>query len=135
MELFLNGMIQKKVIFANPDSLYSRYSDYGNKYLNYNSDIKFATDKKNYKYINNGVSCLFSTDPKNNFHLIIAGATNFYEACKLLEEGKENYSSSNAKGSYYSSASATQKEGVINYFILIHLEKMIINFKINMINM
>ena len=28
------------------DSLYRRYSDYGNKYLNYNSDIQFAADKK-----------------------------------------------------------------------------------------
>ena len=89
----------------NPDSLYRRYSDYGNKYLNYNSDIKFATDKKNYKYINNGVSCLFSADPKLNLHPLITGATNFYEACKLLDEGKVQYS----KTPYYSSA--TQKEG------------------------
>jgi hypothetical protein len=27
------------------------YSDYGNKYLNYNSDIQFAADKKNNKFL------------------------------------------------------------------------------------
>ena len=92
----------------NPDSLYRRYSDYGNKYLNYNSDIRFATDKKNYKYINNGVSCLIG-DPRSSF----VGATSFYEGCKLLDEGNVKYSSSNAKQPYYSYSSllATQKEG------------------------
>ena len=96
----------------NPDSLYRRYSDYGNKYLNYNSDIKFATDKKNYKYINSANSCRILNDPKSYaFYNTITGANNFYEACKLLDEEKVKYSTSNAKTPYYSSVSATQKEG------------------------
>ena len=91
------------------DSLYRRYSDYGNKYINYNSDIEFATEKKNYKY--NG-GCQYSAgEPNSNFKLTLSGVIyNFYESCKLLDEGKINYPASKEKISYYP-PSSTQKEG------------------------
>ena len=93
----------------NEDSLYRRYSDYGNKYLNYNSDIKFATERKNYKY--NGGCQYTGGEPSSNFNLLLSGVTyNFYESCKLLDEGKIKYSTSNAKTPYYP-PSSTQKEG------------------------
>ena len=34
----------------NDDSVLLRYSDYGNKYLNYKKDIRFITEEKNYEY-------------------------------------------------------------------------------------
>jgi hypothetical protein len=93
----------------NEDSLYRRYSDYGNKYLNYNSDIKFATERKNYKY-NGGCQYTFG-EPSSTFNLQLSGVTqNFYQSCKLLDEGKIKYSTSNEKTPYYP-PSSTQKEG------------------------
>ena len=32
------------------DSVYLKYSDYGNKYLNYNKDIYFIQESKDYKF-------------------------------------------------------------------------------------
>ena len=95
------------------DSLYLKYSDYGNKYLNYNSDIEFATEKKNYKYIDdsNINTCQFGSNPNSVF---IAGATSFYEACKMLDnkDAKYAYGANNdEKKPYYSSSSSSQKEG------------------------
>ena len=88
------------------DSLYRRYSDYGNKYLNYNTDIQFAADKKNHKFL---FGCQYvGGDPNTNFPL--GTATSFYETCKLLDEGT-NYPSNKEKIPYYSSSTLTEKEG------------------------
>lgn len=93
------------------DSLYRRYSDYGNKYLNYNSDIEFATEKKNYKYTG---GCAFPNEPNTDFHLQDSKGVshNFYESCKLLDEKDTKYNNGNdEKISYYSSPPSAQKEG------------------------
>ena len=86
------------------DSLYRRFSDYGNKYLNYNTDIQFALDKKNYKY-------LYGCNYQNSLTSLATGATSFYEACKILDEEKAQYPTNKEKLSYKSSLTATQKEG------------------------
>ena len=96
------------------DSLYRKYSDYGNKYLNYNSDIEFAIEKKNYKYIGNSYSCQYRGDPNSDPNTFITGAANFYEACKMLDNRDAKYgygANKDEKIPYYSSSSSTQKEG------------------------
>lgn len=87
------------------DSLYRRYSDYGNKYLNYNTDIQFAADKKNYKFL---FGCQYGLDPHTSFRQ--GTATSFYETCKLLDEGT-NFSNNKEKFIYKSSSTSTEKEG------------------------
>ena len=78
----------------NENSLYLKYSDYGNKYLNYNKDIKFADEEKNYKY---EFGCNYgNNNPNDDFYLIVTPKgtdepTNFYETCKMLDEEKVYY--------------------------------------------
>ena len=98
----------------NEDSLYLRYSDYGNKYLNYNSDVRFAINKKNYKYIDDSYSCQYQGDPIHFPGSIVAGATSFYEICKMLDEKDIQLAygaNRNEKKPYYSSSTSSQKEG------------------------
>ena len=98
----------------NEDSLYRRYSDYGNKYLNYNSDVQFATDKKNYKYIDDTYSCQYQGNLIRSPGSIVPGASSFYEICKMLDEKDIQlaYGANNdEKRPYYSSSTSSQKEG------------------------
>ena len=98
----------------NEDSLYRRYSDYGNKYLNYNSDVRFAIDKKNYKYIGDTYSCQYRGDAINNPGSIVSGASSFYEICKMLDEKViqlADGANNDEKRPYYSSSTSSQKEG------------------------
>lgn len=98
----------------NEDSLYRRYSDYGNKYLNYNSDVQFAIIKKNYKYIDASYSCQYQGDPIHSPGSIVTGANSFYEICKMLDEKdiQLGYGANNdEKKPYYSSSTSSQKEG------------------------
>lgn len=72
----------------NKDKLYLKYSDYGNKYLNYNSKLLLAEKKKDYKYMNfNG--CVDSYPS--------------YSRCEDMEEGKHR--GYNTKLPYYDSSS------------------------------
>ena len=98
----------------NKDSVYQRYSDYGNKYLNYNSDVEFAIEKKNYKYINAAYSCRFQGDPILSPGSIVTGANSLYEICKMLDEKTIQLAygtNHDEKKPYYSSSSLSQKEG------------------------
>jgi hypothetical protein len=76
-------------------SLYLKYSNYGNKFLNYNKDISFMVQDKNYKYYNH----LISEDLGIEYH---SGGCNYYsiangihfnpssmfDTCKDLEDKK-----------------------------------------------
>ena len=59
------------------DSLYLRYSDYGNKYLNYYKDITINDNKKKYNMYNRGCSHSVSED-------------DLYELCQALSSTKSN---------------------------------------------
>ena len=83
-----------------PDSLYIKYSDYGNKHLNYRTKDKYAEKEKNYKFISNN-GCLGSI-------LSIS-----YSYCKLLDESNNLHDS---QIEYYdSSSNRNNKKGVCEY--------------------
>ena len=64
----------------NKDSVYLKYSDYGNKFLNYNKDVSFIEESKSYQYY--PVSKIGVT--KGCFENSIA--ENFFEDCKKYDE-------------------------------------------------
>ena len=77
-----------------PDSLYIKFSDYGNKHLNYRTKDKYAEKEENYKFmINNG--CFRS----------ISGYD--YSICKALDESN---SFSEPKEKYFDSSSNRNNE-------------------------
>ena len=94
----------------NKDKLYLKYSDYGNKYLNYNSEVMFAEQKKNYKYLPT--------------HGCIRGYYR-WETCKNIEE--TNYPSNTEKYPYYDSVSNPNNEqgkcDKLYYYIGANFEK------------
>ena len=63
----------------NEDSLYLKYSDYGNKFLNYNKDVQFMIQEKKYEYktISDEGCNLYGTIPSNIF-----------DRCKNFDEKK-----------------------------------------------
>ena len=70
------------------DSLYRRYSDYGNKYLNYYKDIEINDNKKKYNMYNNG--CRYnSVDPDD-----------LYDLCEILSSTKSNQELRDDYGNY-----------------------------------
>jgi len=66
----------------NKDSVYLKYSDYGNKYLNYNKDIYFRQESNNYKYLEVNDISITSGCSKD------ATAKGLWEACKTYDEGQ-----------------------------------------------
>ena len=65
----------------NKDSVLLKYSDYGNKYLNYKKEIKFGTEENNYEY----AQCI-STLLSPSIHTTIT-PNNLWDYCKQFEEG------------------------------------------------
>ena len=66
----------------NDDSFLLRYSDYGNKYLNYKKDIKFITQEKNYEYYPN------SGTPKGcNLGQLTITSFPLLQNCKKFKDG------------------------------------------------
>ena len=67
-----------KCIFYNKNdkfSLYLRFSDYGNKYLNYRKEVYYMVEDENYKF----QQCTFSFGSSSHIKT-------FFEYCKNLEE-------------------------------------------------
>ena len=100
----------------NKDSLFLKYSDYGNKYLSYKTDVANAIDEKNFKY-QSGLGCIntnlitfeipndpsytgpsypsyFSTDTSYEMK-------NFWKNCKKLDEKDLKISDNSEKIKYY----------------------------------
>ena len=104
-----------------PDSLYLKYSDYGNKHLNYRTKDKYAEEEKNYKFMSlNG--CI---------RTIISPFT--YEECKSRDESNnigdtkqkyydKNTPPNNEKGDcdylYYSSGSDYEKQNIYDRWVI-----------------
>ena len=85
------------------DSLYIKFSDYGNKYLNYNKDIEFAEEEKNFKFKS---GCNILANPhkfyENTNYYFSERVSTIYEACKLLDEGKAYFAlNSNKEKIFY----------------------------------
>ena len=78
----------------NKDSLYLKYSDYGNTYLNYRKDITFLTEEKNYKYQDMPTGCNFDIDS-----FLTSTNTDIYNFCKDPDE--TNAIPSGSPSSYY----------------------------------
>ena len=79
----------------NKDKLYRKYSNYGNKYLNYNSKVLYAEKKKNYKYMSEPNGCRIATYPT-------------WDECKSNDE--TNNPSNIGKYKYYDSSSSNHNE-------------------------
>ena len=62
----------------NEDSLYLKYSDYGNKFLNYNKNVYFMEQEKKYEY-------KFTSDEGCNYYI---SASNLFNRCKDYDEKK-----------------------------------------------
>ena len=63
------------------DSVYLKYSDYGNKYLNYNKDIYFIEESKDYKYfLSQGLGFIVGCT-------IDSRSDNFWDEYKTYDEG------------------------------------------------
>ena len=62
----------------NEDSVYLKYSDYGNKFLNYNKDVYFKEEEKKYEY--------YETVYGGCNHLI--SSSNLFDICKKYDEKK-----------------------------------------------
>ena len=83
-----------------PDSLYIKYSDYGNKHLNYRTKDQYAEEEKNYKFIRNN-GCLGSISTIN------------YNDCKDLDDSNDLHDS---KTEYFdSSLNRNNKKGDCDY--------------------
>ena len=86
----------------NEDSIYRKYSNYNNKYLNYNKDVVYAYEEKNYKYqVDYG--CIDTSFIDNNY------IYSLWENCKKLDEGKQilflsSLTYTNVKRKYYDSS-------------------------------
>ena len=66
----------------NKDSVYLKYSDYGNKFLNYNKDVSFIEESKSYQYYLVGTYGITTGCFKNS------NAESFWEDCKRYDEGQ-----------------------------------------------
>jgi len=89
----------------NKDSLYQKYSDYGNKYLSYNTDIAFASDKKKFEY---QVFDLATLKGGCIFKFLIDGSSypgvdinTFWDTCKLIDEENTDITYGRGKFNYY----------------------------------
>ena len=107
-----------------PDSLYLKYSDYGNKHLNYRTKDIYAEEEKNYEYMDN-----YGCKDSATF-----SALN-YEICKIIDESnnlgrtkKKYYDKdtlpNNEKGEcdylYYSSGSGSdyKKQNIYDRWVI-----------------
>ena len=81
----------------NKDSLYLKYSDYGNKFLNYNKDVYFKEEEKKYEYESHSHSgnsnikvhrggCNYKGYSNGDLDLY---SGNLFYNCKLYEEKKD----------------------------------------------
>ena len=89
----------------NKDSLYQKYSDYGNKYLSYNTDIAYASDKKNFKYketnlVSSTGGCIFKYLIDDSSFLGVDINT-FWDICKLIDEENADIFRANSKLHYF----------------------------------
>ena len=89
----------------NKDSLYRKYSDYGNKYLSYNTDIAYASDKKNFKYketslVSSTGGCIFKYLIDDSSFLGVDINT-FWDICKLIDEENADIFGANSKLPYF----------------------------------
>ena len=91
----------------NEDAVLSRYSDWGNKYLNYRKDVKYAEEEKNYKYLETGgcVETSFSIDIKS--------------FCRRLNDGEKL-----GKINYYEDSSLSNKKGECDKLFFVDPEDM-----------
>jgi hypothetical protein len=84
----------------NPDSLYLKYSDYGNKHLNYRTNDKYAEEEENYEYMSTN-GCIGSISSLD------------YDYCKSRDESNNI---GGTKTSYYDSTSnLNNKKGDCDY--------------------
>ena len=84
----------------NPDSLYLKYSDYGNKHLNYRTKDKYAEEEENYEYMSTN-GCIGSISSLD------------YDYCKSRDESNNI---GGTKTSYYDSTSnLNNKKGDCDY--------------------
>ena len=81
----------------NEDSLYMKYSNYGNKFLNYNKDYIFRDEEKKYEY-NVHYSYYGTYGSGNierggcnykNYNEAILNPSNLFDFCKLYDEKKD----------------------------------------------
>lgn len=85
----------------NEDSLYLKYSDYGNKHLNYRTKDVYAEKEENYKFMHIPYGCVLSSYPTQTL-------------CKTLDEA--NNPSNAEKNKYYdSSSNQNNKKGDCDY--------------------
>ena len=99
----------------NKDSLYLKYSDYRNKYLNYKKDVAYATYEKNFKYQKNK-GCILE-DMNFNYVRRLAYYVDpydiyeeFWEICKRLDEKSIHYKDTGGKFRYYNDKNKKQGE-------------------------
>lgn len=89
-----NSYVCKYYDKDNKDSLYLKYSDYGNKFLNYNKDVYFKEQEKKYEYYPHSID-------HGNFNNVDVhrGGCNYYDdlnayslfsQCKSYDEKKDN---------------------------------------------
>ena len=121
----------------NKDSLYLKYSDYRNKYLNYKKDVAYATYEKNFKYQKNK-GCILE-DMNFNYVRRLAYYVDpydiyeeFWEICKRLDEKSIHYKDTGGNFSYYNDK-IKNKVNAINFFIFLRLILQM-KKKISMIN-
>ena len=100
----------------NKDSLFLKYSDYGNKYLSYSTDVDYAYDKDNFEYKSSG-GCIYKdlidfnsysydpsitvTPPSYITPTPSFGRNNYWKNCKNLDEKNLKISVNNEKIKYY----------------------------------
>ena len=70
----------------NDDSVLLRYSDYGNKYLNYKKDIKFISEEKNYEYYD----YVGGTSRGCNLGQLTSSSS-ILQNCKKYKDGTDKY--------------------------------------------
>jgi hypothetical protein len=71
----------------NMDSIFLKYSEFGNKYLNYLKEVQFSEGEKNFKYQKYGNGCRFSSLNELGISDI---KTELWEFCETLELGDDH---------------------------------------------
>ena len=79
------------------DSLYMKYSDFGNKYLRYTKKMYYANEEKEYKYNKEPFGCRLNSDPID------------FEDCQKAENGEHTFFSTQLK--YYDTSNPSTEKG------------------------
>ena len=101
----------------NKDSIYLKFSDYGNKYLSYNKDIYYNNDK--YRDLNHANGCNLKPETTTSSSSIFNTYDIVWEKCKEIDEKKPGAilypKKENCDKIYYFTKSNTQNNRKILY--------------------